>query len=209
VKRHGLLALFSAFFLVAMPAFSQPGDTPGFMAETSGGYAIGVDLDHAGVFGARLLYPLFFGRLGLALEVGGLFGQDNSLFHASFGPMMFIDITPQWSVVLNLGLDYMGSGTTSFIGVGGGVSVNRRLGSRLYVGANLGIAYAFLHRYNYSNRVFVGYETNRVMIENPAVPGTVIVVPVDVPVYANINEDRRVFGNRFHFRPSLLIGVKF
>ena len=200
-------SILLALVLFAMsPLFSQafphipyytPTDTPPFfMVESSAGYALGVNLDNAAFFGVRLIYP--FERFGLIVEAGRMFPQNSSAFHFFLGPMMYFVNDPQLRVLLSLGLDIMG-GETTVLGIGSTLSIHRRLGNFLYAGINLGIVYAFNHIYE----VRTGYRTNRVIEADSA--GNPVFAYRTVPVYENKNH----FGNRFHFRPSLLIGMQF
>jgi len=203
--------LLALTFAVIYPSFSQafapivpstPRDTsPIFMIETSGGYAIGVDLDSAAFFGARLVFP--FRRFGLAIEAGSMFLHDNSYGHVFFGPLIYVVNNSQWRVPISLGFDMIVKGDGNRLGIGGSVSVHRMLTSRFYAGANLGISYAFSHRY--SREVFRGYRTGNILVDDGT--GNAVFVEVTAPVYET--ENRNVFGNRFHFRPSLLIGMQF
>jgi len=200
-------SILLALVLFAMsPLFSQafphipyytPTDTPPFfMVESSAGYALGVNLDNAAFFGLRLIYP--FERFGFIIEGGGMFSQGESAFHFFLGPMVYIVNAPQWRVLLSLGLDIVGRETT-ILGVGSTLSFHRRLGNLLYAGVNLGIVYAFNHIYE----VRTGYRTSRVIEDDGA--GNPVFAYRTIPVY----ENRSHFGNRFHFRPSLLIGMQF
>jgi len=114
--------------------------------------------------------------------------------------MMYLVNDPQFRVLLTLGFDIMGNETT-FFGIGSTLSVHRRLGDFLYVGVNLGIVYAF----NHIHEARTGYRTDRVVVEYPSGSGNAVFVDRTIPIYENRNH----FGNRFHFRPSLLIGLQF
>jgi len=79
-----LLSLAIVFLTATTPLFSQFRETPAFMVESSAGYAVGVNIDNAALFGARLLYP--FERFGLVVEAGGLIAPDNPFFISLLAP---------------------------------------------------------------------------------------------------------------------------
>ena len=187
-----------ALIAIANPLFSKINESPAFMIESGAGYAVGINLDNAAFFGIRLIYP--FERFGFVVETNGMLVQGNLFSHIFIGPMMYFVNSPQWRILLNLGLDVKGRGTT-ILGIGSTISAHRKLGRALYAGFNLGVVYAFSH----IHEVQAGYRTDRVLVEYPPNSGNAIFIDRVIPIY----ETRNHFGNRLQFRPSLSIGLQF
>jgi hypothetical protein len=177
-----LVLALSIFSLLAGYAFSD--DLPAFLIEANSGYSLGINLNNAMQFDVRLYYPIR--KFGLAVEGGGLFTQSNSLFHFFIGPVMHFVNTPQWRVPVILGIDIM-VGKSAHFGIGGTVSVHRRLAKYFYAGLNLGIVYAFYHAYD----EITGYRNNQEL--------------ADVPII----ENNKGFGNSLYLKPSLVVGLQF
>jgi hypothetical protein len=183
--------LFSILFLIiTYTLFSQNNEQPSFMVEVNTGYAIGVNLDNTIQIDTRLYYPIE--RFGFTVEVGS-FIQDESLFRILFAPMMCIINTSDWRVPFILGMDVK-AGDNSYFGIGGAISVHRKLTNYFYAGFNLSITNYLIHSY----REFVGYRIETIIYNEET-------FTKNVPVF----EDKRDFGSRFYFKPSFVIGLHF
>jgi hypothetical protein len=184
---------FSLLFIISSLAiFPQENELPSFLAELSTGYAVGIGLDNAFNFDIKFMYP--YKRFGFAIEAGGLFTSSGPAFHTLLGPMILIVNTPKWRVPLIFGGDMILRDTTYF-GVGGILSVHRRLSNIIYFGASFEVTYAFANLYD----ELTGYKTNVTKFDD----GTS--KTQTVPVF----ENKSHFENNFYLKPSLLMGLQF
>jgi hypothetical protein len=186
-----LFLLLSIIFISAY-AFSENFNTPAFMVEVNGGYAVGVNLDNAGYFDTRLYYP--FGKFGLAFEAGGLFADNSSMLHFLIGPMVYFFNNNKWRVPLILGFDIM-NGKTGYFGVGIIAAVHRSFTDHFYMGFNIGITYAFDNIYE----EITGYRTTTTRFDD----GT------SKTQTTPVLENRSHYGNYVYFKPSLVIGFQY
>ena len=141
MKTFLFLILFS---LSSFAVYSQSNNLPSLLVEANAGYALGINLDNAMQIDAKLMYP--FQRLGFAIEVGAVLTPDKTTAHVFLGPMLFLLNNEKWRIPIALGFNLL-NGESFRYGIGGFISLHRRLLNHLYVGFNLGISYAFVQNY--------------------------------------------------------------
>jgi hypothetical protein len=166
------------------------------MIEADAGYAIGINLNNAAFSDIR--YFTSFDRFGFVLQAGSFFSQETIAYHIFLGPMMNLIKTPKWRVPLALGIDIIGE-NSHYFGIGSLIAVQYAFTNRFYVGFNLGITYAFNNIYD----EITGYRTNKTVGQDDG--GNDIIITQTVPVM----ESKNHYGNRFYFKPSLVIGIQF
>ena len=190
------IVILIIFTITSFTVFSQSNNLLSFMIETNVGYAIGINLDNAVLVDAKIMYPVE--RFGVALEAGSIFTPDEASFRFFIGPMLFLINNENWRVPIVLGFDLF-HGETLYYGIGGFVSVHRRLTKHIYAGINLGITYAWNNVYD----VLTGYETKKEVVDDGT--GNAVFVDRQVPVFESKNHR----GNYIYIRPSIAIGLQF
>ena len=169
------------------------------MAEVNAGYSIGINLDSAIEINIKAIYPLqTFQKFGLILEAGGLLTPDEFTFHLFAAPYYTIINNENWRVPIALGFELY-HGKSLYYGIGGNISLHRRLTKNIYVGVNLGLTYAFDNIYN----EFIGYDIKKEIIDDGT--GNAMFADRPVPVYERKNH----YGSYIYIKPSLTIGFQF
>ena len=166
------------------------------MSKANAGYAIGINLDNATQIDLKIMYP--YQRFGFALEAGTILTPNKASTHVFLGPMIFFINNENWRVPLALGFDLI-HGKTLYYGVGGFLSVHRRLVNHFYAGLNLGITYAFNNVYD----ELTGYQNKKEIVDDGT--GNAVFVDRTVPIFERKNH----YGSYIYFRPSFLIGLQF
>ena len=184
------------FFIITFSIFSQEDNLPVIMAEFNTGYAVGINTDSGVELGVKLMYP--FLKSGVLFELGGIFTPDKPTFHFFIGPMFFIYINDAWRVPVTFGFVLL-NGKTLYYGVGGIVSVHRKLTKNIYAGLNIGITYAFNNVYD----EITGYKTEKVIADDGT--GNAIYIDREVPIIERLDH----WGSYIYIRPSLSIGLQF
>jgi hypothetical protein len=195
MKKKAFLFLF---LVISVTVFSQSHDLTAFMVEATTGYALGINVDSAMQLSIKIMYP--FERFGVALEAGTILTPDKASFHVFLGPMMFFINNENWRIPLAIGFDLF-DGETLYYGIGGFISIHRKLTNHFYAGVNLGITYAFNNVYD----ELTGHRTERVVTEYPAGSGNAVFMDREIPIFERKNH----WGSYIYLKPSLLIGFQY
>ena len=190
-----LILTLSIILFVSVTSFSQENDIPIVMTEVCAGYAVGVDLNNAGFFDIKFIYP--YKGFGFTLEGGGMFAKDEKLIHAFIGPMLLINIQ-KLRIPISIGGDIIW-GKSTYLGIGGIVALHYSFNKSLYAGVNFEVTYVMNIRYE----EIVGSKTEPKIEDDGA--GNPIVKYYTVP----IKEMKNHYGKNWYFKPSIIIGYQY